>query len=57
MLGAVTYGHDNIKPVIDVIIDLAESCAKEPRELPDEPAEIDNINGVLKSFVNFVEKS
>ena len=50
MLGAVNFGHDNIKPVIDSIIDLAESCAKEPRELPEEPAEIDHINKVLKNF-------
>ncbi len=50
MLGAVNFGHDNIKPVIDAIIDLAESCAKEPRDLPEEPAEIDDINKVLKSF-------
>ena len=50
MLGAVNFGHDNIKPVIDSIIDLAESCAKEPRELPEEPAEIDYINKVLKNF-------
>ena len=50
MLGAVNFGHDNIKPVIDAIIDLAESCAKEPRELPEEPAEIDDINKMLKSY-------
>ncbi len=50
MLGAVNFGHDNIKPVIDAIIELAESCAKEPRDLPPEPAEIDDINKVLKSF-------
>ncbi len=36
MLGAVTFGHDAIKPVIDTIISLAESCAKEPWELPVE---------------------
>jgi polyribonucleotide nucleotidyltransferase len=50
MLGAVNFGHDNIKPVIDAIIDLAESCAKDPRDLPEEPAEIDDINKVLKNF-------
>ena len=50
MLGAVNFGHDNIKPVIDAIIDLAESCAKEPRDLPEEPAEIDDINKTLKSY-------
>ncbi|MEE3071320.1 MAG: polyribonucleotide nucleotidyltransferase [Pseudomonadota bacterium] len=30
MLGAVQFGHDAIKPVIDLIIDLAEEAAKEP---------------------------
>ena len=32
MLGAVTFGHEAMKPVIDMIIDLAEECAKEPWE-------------------------
>ena len=36
MLGAVTFGHEAIKPVIDTIISLAEACAKEPWELPVE---------------------
>ncbi|AWI84242.1 polyribonucleotide nucleotidyltransferase [Alloyangia pacifica] len=30
MLGAVTFAHAQIQPVIDLIIDLAESAAKEP---------------------------
>ncbi len=30
MLGAVKFGHEQIQPVIDLIIDLAESAAKEP---------------------------
>jgi len=30
MLGAVNFGHQSIQPVIDLIIDLAEACAKEP---------------------------
>ena len=50
MLGAVNFGHDAIKPVIDAIIDLAESCAKEPRPLPEEPAEKKAIEKILKSF-------
>lgn len=32
MLGAVNFAHENIQPVIDLIIDLAEDCAKEPFE-------------------------
>ena len=36
MLGAVTFGHEAIRPVIDAIVSLAEACAKEPWELPEE---------------------
>jgi polyribonucleotide nucleotidyltransferase len=30
MLGAVKFGHDAMQPVIDMIMDFAEDCAKEP---------------------------
>ncbi len=30
MLGAVMFGHREMQPVIDMIIDFAEACAKEP---------------------------
>ncbi|MBZ0128618.1 MAG: polyribonucleotide nucleotidyltransferase [Rhodobacteraceae bacterium] len=30
MLGAVTFGHEAMQPVIDLIIDMAEDAAKEP---------------------------
>ena len=30
MLGAVQFGHEQIKPVVDLIVDLAEDAAKEP---------------------------
>ena len=50
MLGAVNFGHKSIKPVIDAIIDLAESCAKEPRALPEEPDEKSEIQAVLAGF-------
>ena len=32
MLGAVTFAHKQIQPVIDTIIDFAEDCAKDPFE-------------------------
>ena len=35
MLGAVTFGHEAIAPVIDAIVDLAEACAKEPWEIAE----------------------
>ncbi len=40
MLGAVTFGHESMRPVIDAIIDLAEKCAKEPWTLPETPPDI-----------------
>ena len=33
MLGAVSFGQESFKPVIEAIISLAEKAAKEPREL------------------------
>ena len=57
MLGAVNFGHDAIKPVIDAIIELAESCAKEPRALPEEPAEVADINKVLGGFDKDFDKA
>ena len=39
MLGAVTFGHEAIAPVIDAIVDLAEACAKEPWEIAENGAD------------------
>ncbi|MEM7059695.1 MAG: polyribonucleotide nucleotidyltransferase [Pseudomonadota bacterium] len=36
MLGAVTFGHDAMQPVIDAIISLAEEAAKEPFDFVPE---------------------
>jgi polyribonucleotide nucleotidyltransferase len=42
MLGAVTFGHKGFQPVIEAIIELAETCAKEPwpmaEPLPEKAA-------------------
>jgi len=43
MLEAVMFGHKGFQPVIDAIIELAEACAKEPMELPEAPAGLDEI--------------
>ena len=51
MLGAVKYGHEQMMPVIDMIISLAEQCAKEPRDLPPEAPEVAAVKGKLASFV------
>ncbi|SHL25534.1 polyribonucleotide nucleotidyltransferase [Roseibium suaedae] len=48
MLGAVMFGHRGFQPVIDAIIKLAETAAKEPRELnvPDHSALFEQIKGI-----------
>ncbi|MEE8534907.1 MAG: polyribonucleotide nucleotidyltransferase, partial [Kiloniellales bacterium] len=49
MLGAVMFGHEQMQPVIDAIIDLAERCAREPRDLPAEPPEYEAVKEKLES--------
>jgi polyribonucleotide nucleotidyltransferase len=39
MLGAVTFGHEQMKPVIQAIIELAEHAAKDPWPLPEPTPE------------------
>ncbi|MDA8675216.1 polyribonucleotide nucleotidyltransferase [Alphaproteobacteria bacterium] len=50
MLGAVNFGHEGMQPVIDAIISMAEVAAKDPRPLPEEPAETDGIKKAFKGF-------
>ena len=47
MLGAVMYGHENFQPVIEMIIAMAEECAKEPWEL--EVEDHSELYGQIKS--------
>ena len=37
MLGAVMFGHQQMQPVIEMIIALAEEAAKEPWDMPEAP--------------------
>jgi len=48
MLGAVTFAHKQIQPVIDLIIDLAEDCANEPFnfEAPDFSKLLKNVKKI-----------
>ena len=48
MLGAVTFAHKQIQQVIDLIIDLAEDCAKEPFnfEAPDFSKLLKNVKKI-----------
>jgi len=49
MLGAVVFGHEQMQPVIDAIIGLAERCAREPREIPPPPPEREALREKLES--------
>jgi polyribonucleotide nucleotidyltransferase len=47
MLGAVNFAHEQIQPVIDLIIDLAEVAAKEPFDF--QPADYSDLYAAVKS--------
>ncbi|NDR56260.1 polyribonucleotide nucleotidyltransferase [Aliiruegeria sabulilitoris] len=47
MLGAVTFAHEQIQPVIDLIIDLAETAAKEPFDF--QPPEYSELLAAVKA--------
>ncbi len=51
MLGAVTFGHKNFQPVIQAIIELAETCAKDPWNLAEPPANKATIEGRLRDAI------
>ena len=57
MLGAVNFGHDQMQTIIDAIIELAEVAAKDPRPLPEEPAEVGEIKSALSKFSGDLEKA
>jgi polyribonucleotide nucleotidyltransferase len=47
MLGAVKFGHEQMQPVLDLIVDLAEDAAKEPfdYQAPDTQAIFEAVKG------------
>ncbi|HVB15119.1 MAG TPA: polyribonucleotide nucleotidyltransferase [Stellaceae bacterium] len=51
MLGAVTFGHQGFQPVIEAIIELAETCAKEPWSLAEPHANKAAIEQKLREAV------
>jgi polyribonucleotide nucleotidyltransferase len=52
MLGAVTFGHKGFQPVIEAIIELAETCAKEPWPLADAIPEKAEIEARLRAEIS-----
>ena len=57
MLDAVNFGHLQIQIAINAIIELAESAAKEPRDLPQEEPEADAMRNTLVSLKSEVKKA
>ncbi len=53
MLGAVVFGHEQMQPVIDMIVDLAEEAAKEPWDYspPDYSAEYEKVRELAEGDV------
>ncbi|WP_085310684.1 polyribonucleotide nucleotidyltransferase [Planktotalea arctica] len=47
MLGAVNFAHQQFQPVIDMIIDLAESAAKEPFDY--QPVDYSDLSAAVKA--------
>src|SRR5436190_16246512 len=52
MLGAVTFGHKSFQPVIEAIIELAETCAKEPWDIAAPPVNKAAIEARLRDAVS-----
>ena len=51
MLGAVTFGQKEFGPVINLIIDLAEMCAKEPWTLPPAAEGYDTLKPQITALI------
>jgi polyribonucleotide nucleotidyltransferase len=50
MLGAVMFGHEANQIVINAIIELAQACAKEPRDVPETPAIVGEVQSKVKDM-------
>ncbi len=51
MLGAVTFGHKGFQPVIEAIVELAETCAKEPWAVAPALADKAAVAAELKELI------
>ena len=57
MLGAVNFGHEHMQPVINMIIELAEACAKEPWELEKKELADDLKSGIRELAADAFSKA
>ncbi|MBK1696780.1 polyribonucleotide nucleotidyltransferase [Rhodovibrio salinarum] len=52
MLGAVNFGQEQYQKVINAIIELAEECANDPWDVPEDPEEKKTVHAKLKEQVS-----
>jgi len=57
MLGAVTFGHKSFQPVIDMIISLAETAAKDPWPLTPVSPAVASVKSKLAAFAGDLAKA
>ena len=57
MLGAVTFGHKSFQPVIDLIISLAETAAKDPWPLTPVSPAVASVKSKLAEFAGDLGKA
>ena len=50
MLGAVAFAHDNIRPVVNAIIDLAEQAAKDPWDIASQDGN-DDMKSAIRAMI------
>ena len=50
MLGAVMFGHKANQEIINSIVDLAQACAKDPRDVPETPEIVSQIKSEVQEL-------
>ena len=50
MLGAVMFGHKANQEIINSIVDLAQACAKDPRDVPETPKIVSQIKSAVQEL-------
>ncbi len=50
MLGAVMFGHKANQEIINSIVDLAQACAKDPRDVPETPEIVSQIKSAVQEL-------
>ena len=57
MLSALKFGHKSYQPVVEMITELAEECAKDPWEVAEESNADAVIGEITENFLSDIEKA